>query len=401
VIVPGLPCRLNINQHIARFRPVRKSAIDPYYLLTYLISATGVRQIRRYVSGSVQTGINLEDLRELLIPMPNGSAQSYVGDKVRQAEQLREQARRCEREAQQYFCLTESNGQRVGALRSYRTNRVNLRPDRLDAAYYDPAHLRLAEFLGGRGAQPLSSVAQQIHSRWQKVTGEFLYLEIGTIDLGSGTITPERCLTSEAPSRAQRLVEPWDVLVATVRPGRKNVAIVPDNTSGLPMVASTGFSVLRFESREAAVFYHAWLRSDAATQQLMQWNAGGTYPAIEDGIAINTLVPPFPPNTVQDQGRRWLMKFDGVEQAQRLTAAAKLLVEALIEGKISEADLKAAREALQRGEQVPDRAILSRLTRKGIDCPNEPPLFPDLDGLYATLRQAAGGHSDNDGEARE
>jgi type I restriction enzyme S subunit len=376
-----------IGQHSAVLPRDPKGGTDEGYLVAYLNSGIGAVQFQRYVSGTVQQGINLEDLREVPIPLPSRLVQSYIGDKVRQAERLRERGRRCERETQQYFCLPETNGKRVGALRSYRTNRMYLRSDRLDAAYYDPAHLRLAEFLGGRGAQPLSSVARQIHTRWQKISDEFLYLEIGTIDLGSGTITPERCLTSEASSRAQRVVEPWDVLVATVRPGRKNVAIVPENASGLPIVASTGFSVLRFESREAAVFYHAWLRSDAATQQLMQWNAGGTYPAIEDGIAINTLVPPFLPDVVQDQGRRWLMKFDGVEHAQRLTTAAKLLVEALVEGKVSEADLKEAHEALQRGDQVPDRAILSCLTRKGIDCPNEPPLFLDLDALYTALGQ--------------
>jgi type I restriction enzyme, S subunit len=68
-----------------------------------------------------------------------------------------------------------------------------------------------------------------------------------------------------------------------------------------------------------------------------------------------------------------------------LTTAAKLLVEALIEGKLSEADLKAAQEGLERGDTTLDREILARLTRKGIDNPNEPPLFPDLDALYTAL----------------
>jgi hypothetical protein len=52
---------------------------------------------------------------------------------------------------------------------------------------------------------------------------------------------------------------------------------------------------------------------------------------------------------------------------QSLPSCAKLLVECLIEGKLTETELKDAQEALQRGDTEPDRAILQRLTRKGID----------------------------------
>jgi hypothetical protein len=70
-----------------------------------------------------------------------------------------------------------------------------------------------------------------------------------------------------------------------------------------------------------------------------------------------------------------------------LTTAAKFLVEALIEGKITENELKAAQEALQRGDTGPDRDILRRLMRKGFGVPNEPPLFPDLEALQRALSQ--------------
>jgi type I restriction enzyme S subunit len=70
-----------------------------------------------------------------------------------------------------------------------------------------------------------------------------------------------------------------------------------------------------------------------------------------------------------------------------LTTTAKLLVEALIEGKITEEELKTAQQALQKGNREPDKAILSRLTRKGIDIKSEPPLFPDLDALYELIDQ--------------
>ena len=73
--------------------------------------------------------------------------------------------------------------------------------------------------------------------------------------------------------------------------------------------------------------------------------------------------------------------------SNKLTTAAKYLVEALIEGKLSETELKNAQTALQKGDTEPDKAILTKLTRKGYDIANEPPLFPDLDALYQATRE--------------
>lgn len=71
-----------------------------------------------------------------------------------------------------------------------------------------------------------------------------------------------------------------------------------------------------------------------------------------------------------------------------LTSAAKLLVEALIEGDLREAELKAAQEKLQQRDDSLDREIFSQLTRKGYNISGEPPLFPDLDALYEVLKAA-------------
>ena len=54
-------------------------------------------QFTRAITGSVQAGINLEDLREIAIPIPHKKAQAYIGEKVRQAERLRQRARELER----------------------------------------------------------------------------------------------------------------------------------------------------------------------------------------------------------------------------------------------------------------------------------------------------------------
>ena len=121
--------------------------------------------------------------------------------------------------------------------------------------------------------------------------------------------------------------------------------------------------------------------------QLMRWDAGSSYPAIDESVPLKVLVPRYADEVVREKGARWYQSFHAQVLAEKLTTAAKLLVEALIEGKVTEAELVLAQEALERGDATADRALLRRLTRQGLDVPGQPPLFPDLDALYTLLNQ--------------
>lgn len=74
--------------------------------------------------------------------------------------------------------------------------------------------------------------------------------------------------------------------------------------------------------------------------------------------------------------------------AQDLTESAKFLVESLIDGQVTEAQLIDAQLALEAGDNSKDRAILSKLTDKGYLAEDGKPLFTDLDKLYELLDEA-------------
>lgn len=76
---------------------------DKYYIWAFIRSTPGTLQFAREVTGSVQAGINLEDLREVLIPEPHRNVQIYIGDKVRHAERLRERSRELEQKVNLEF----------------------------------------------------------------------------------------------------------------------------------------------------------------------------------------------------------------------------------------------------------------------------------------------------------
>lgn len=366
---------------------IRTVEYDSGFLVAYCLTTFFLIQKRREIAN---TGISYNDegsIYDYLVPNSSLKVQTYVGDKVRQAERLRAFAKTLQTEAEIFFSLIGMDAVRIGEFKAYRAAFPEVGAIRLDPKFYDPGHFKLRELL--RPHQPVSirQLASPVSIRWARDEPEFFYLEIGELDLGSGLVKPTRVSTVDAPSRATTLVQPGDVLVSTVRPNRKNVGLVMEVEETLPIVASSGFSVFRFPSLEEAAFYLFWFRSDAATMQLMRWDAGSSYPAIDESVPLKVLAPRYTAEVVREKGSRWHQSFHAQVLVERLTTAAKLVVEALIEGKLTEEDVIIVQEALERGDDSADRALLHRLTRQGIDVHDQPPLFPDLDALYTLLAE--------------
>jgi type I restriction enzyme S subunit len=253
--------------------------------------------------------------------------------------------------------------------------------ERLDATFYSPPAVQLCRSLSDAEATPFGDHADMIKVNEFDVDQPISYFEIGGVDISTGCAWPTVVASGEAPSRAQRSVAHWDILVGTVRPERKNVGIVPPSSRG-QLVATSGVAVLRAKSPVHAAFLWSYLRSDAATEQLMRWNTGAAYPAIDDEVALRVLVPHSRDDDVVRLGARWMRIPALYAWATELVAAARLLVEALIERKVTEAELIAA------GQDVAaDRALLARLAEDGLDGTGKP-LFSDLDGLDALLAEA-------------
>ena len=261
--------------------------------------------------------------------------------------------------------------------------------ERLDSQFYHPNNIALEHELKLNNCVKLSHCAKLIKQNWDKDKAqEFLYFEIGGLDISTGLIQPELINVNDAPSRAKTKVRYADVLVSTVRPNRKNVGFIAIDDSTLEMVATSGFSVLRFEKAEIAAFYHFWLKSDDATSQLMRWNSGSAYPAIDDDVPLNILVPKFEQHLIDEWGTKLLFAQLSYIYAQKLVGYAKFIVEALIEDVITEEELIQAQNALEQGDKSLDRAILSQMTEDGYAVAGSKPLFADLDEFYDLLEQA-------------
>lgn len=134
-------------------------------------------------------------------------------------------------------------------------------------------------------------------------------------------------------------------------------------------------------------FVAAFLNHRAGDLQLKRMTRGVIQEQLRLKDSVEVLLPSWR-NDVQNYiAEKTRLGVEMQMQSEYLTTAAKLLVEALIEGDLKESELKAAQEALQQGDNSRDQEILSQLTYRGYKFPGEPPLFPNLDALYETLKE--------------
>ena len=116
--------------------------------------------------------------------------------------------------------------------------------------------------------------------RWRDADRAYRYIDLTSVSIETKKIadTPEITF-SNAPSRAQKLVEKNDVIFATTRPTQQRYCLIDDEYAG--EVASTGYCVLRAKSDEVLpkwILY--WIASTDFKTYVEENQSGSAYPAI-------------------------------------------------------------------------------------------------------------------------
>ncbi len=168
----------------------------------------------------------------------------------------------------------------------------------------------------------------------------FNYIDISCIENGTGRfLGANRIKSLDAPSRARRLVQSDDVLISTVRPNLKAIAMmshVPDRS-----IASTGFAVLRTAGKSLLPkFLVNVMRSDSVVSQMVGMMGKGAYPSINQ-TDISSLEIPLPPLKVQDD------IVAGIDAEQAIVDANRDLISRL-DGKIQ---VMIKRMWIQKGDE--------------------------------------------------
>ncbi|TLF45883.1 restriction endonuclease subunit S, partial [Halomonas urmiana] len=124
---------------------------------------------------------------------------------------------------------------------------------------------------------------------------EFSYIDVSSVSRKFLKVTESsKVMGRDAPSRARRVVKSGDVIFATIRPGLKRVAEVPQDLDGA--VCSTGFFVARGCHGINGRFLFYWFLSDGFSLPILRLQRGAAYPAVSDSdVRRQTVLVPPPP----------------------------------------------------------------------------------------------------------
>lgn len=116
---------------------------------------------------------------------------------------------------------------------------------------------------------------------------KFYYIDLESVIDGRLTQC-KKMKKSDAPSRAQRLLEKEDVLFQTVRPYQKNNLFFNKNGN---FVASTGYAQLR--ANDSPSFLYQLLHTNNFIEKILVRCTGSNYPAInsEDMSTVSVIIP--------------------------------------------------------------------------------------------------------------
>nr|WP_320125885.1 restriction endonuclease subunit S [uncultured Shewanella sp.] len=377
----------NISQHSVRFKPDPKK-IDAHFLVAFLNGKTGQITIWREAYGATRPAIDFPSVRSLVVPKVSPITQKYIGDKVRQAEQLRAWAKRCRGKIQDYFDDLFTGISLTKPEHHHTRVSLDFLVPRLNAEYYSDYYTQVEKGLVKRFGKlsTLGRLAPTVRSKIKPST-DCVYKEIGDLDVGKGAFGSGIFYRNgEAPNNAQRIFDEGDVAVSTRRPNRGAIAVIEETSS------TTFYSVflVRLKPKDKSFGYwlKEFLRHDAGKLLLLQRCTWTTYPVISEDD-IETIPVPETPTDWDFVAclSRQAVELDAF--ATNLTQAAKTLVEALIEGQLTEQQLIQAQQALEDGDNSLDQAILSKLSNEGYAIDGATPLFSDIDELYRLLESTA------------
>ncbi len=127
-----------------------KGNMDNAFIEVFLNSKYGRIQSEKLAKGSNQPDFHLEDIAEIKIPIPSPEIQKYIGDKVRKAEELREEAKRLKKEAEEVLSEKLNVKELLLKINKYteKHNWINDSDinDRMDALYYNPQKTIIRRF---------------------------------------------------------------------------------------------------------------------------------------------------------------------------------------------------------------------------------------------------------------
>jgi type I restriction enzyme S subunit len=286
------------NQACGAFLPSDRCL--PEYLYYFFLGNKS--EIIKKGVGGAQPNISASILKALKIPLPNLETQKRIAAILDEADTLRQLNQQL---IAKYDALTQS-----------------LFLDMFDDPISNPKGWEAIEI------QKLILKVDKLNNGNRLET--IRYVDISSIDNKTNQILNyTEYKFNERPSRAQQIIKKGDVLLSTVRPNLKNIAL--NNYDDL--IASTGFFVFRVNQKINNWFLFELLKSESITDSFVKITSGANYPALNNS-ELKKLKFIVPPTHLQTQ---FAERVQLIEQQKQQTQDALQKREQLFNGLLQKA----------------------------------------------------------------
>ena len=361
--------------------------IDSSFLIAYLATKYAQKSLLRGISGSAQPVLNTPLIANLPVITAESLSQKYIGDKVRQAEQLGAWAKRLEQVSSFMFAnaLAELGYKQKKSTKIVRTKLEDL----LDPAFYDEKFSffdeswfkinsePLKQFIesGSYGVLPSSNSYGKGNVRFIRATD----LKNANIDPTCFTYVPEEEVADKAK------VSKGDILME-IKGAISTCELAESHLAGTYINGS----IFRFTPKGINNAYLAYFLSSTIKELYCERVSVNNIISYLDLASLHELPVIRLKNDIEEFLAKNLININLAKKiAFALTRSAKTLVESLIEGQLTEQQLIQAQQALEDGDNSLDQAIISKLSAEGYAIEGATPLFSDVDELYSLLEDAA------------
>jgi type I restriction enzyme S subunit len=238
----------NVNQHVCIIRLKKES--DPRFIQPILSSAKGQSIFESLQTGSGREGLNFESIKKIELDLPS------VAEQVKIANFLSLIDRRIQTQNK----IIKQLESLIKKLRQKIFNQ----------------ELRFPQFTENWIKTTLSKQSS-INPKTPPLAQKFVYIDLESVVKGE-IIKDVYLERSEAPSRAERVLEDWDILFQCVRPYQLNNYLYR-KIDDKQWVASTGYAQLRTNNNNPTFIYNL-LYDTSFNLQVMMRCTGTSYPAI-------------------------------------------------------------------------------------------------------------------------
>ena len=269
-ILPKKLLPAGLNQRVGCLRIKDKKIVSIEYLYQYFNSYNFERDCINNSKGIAQKNLSTEWLKNYKVSIPNLNEQNRIVNELKKIQRLKKLKEQQLKELNQLI-----KSQFVEMFGDIKNSKFEI-----------------------NSIKKLVDINMMKTKKKHKKRDIIKYVDISSIDnLKNEIISYKEYEVGLEPSRAQQCLEKGDILISTVRPNLKNIAV--NNYEEDNIVGSSGFCVLRVNKCMKEYLFEV-VKTEKFTNDMILLATGANYPAIRDKDILDYKIA-VPPITLQNQ----------------------------------------------------------------------------------------------------